>query len=193
MSGPVGPLMMFYNPQGVQVGFIKVNGKLEDVKSGIIAKYSKLYPQYPANFQLLDDRIATYFGREARNAALFGYFTLMAILISCLGLYGLASFIAEQRKKEMGIRKSLGATTTGISALMLRDFAIWISIANVIAIPLAWWYSQDWLSKYSFRTEISWWIFASAVAGSVLIAFATVLFQVLKTAKQNPAVVLKYE
>jgi putative ABC transport system permease protein len=193
MNGPVGPLMMFYNPQNVQVGFIKVNGKIEDVKNAIIAKYAKLYPQYPANFQLLDDRIATYFGREARNAALFGYFTLMAILISCLGLYGLASFIAEQRKKEMGIRKSLGATTSGISALMLKDFAVWILIANVIAIPLAWWYSQDWLSKYTFRTEISWWIFASAMVGSALIAFTTVLVQVLKTAKQNPAVVLKYE
>jgi putative ABC transport system permease protein len=193
MSGPVGPLMLFYDPHDVQFGFIKVNGKLEEVRSGIIAKFSKIYPQYPANFQLLDDQIATYFGREARNAALFGYFTLMAILISCLGLYGLASFITEQRKKEMGIRKSLGATTSGILALMLKDFGIWILIANVIAIPLAWWYCEDWLSKYSFRTEISWWIFASAMVGSVLIAFATVLFQVLKTAKQNPAVVLKYE
>ena len=188
-----GPLMMFYNPQNVQVGFIKVKGNSEEAKSAIIAKYSKLYPQYPPNFQLLDDRIASYFGRESRNAGLFGYFTLMAILISCLGLYGLASFIAEQRKKEMGIRKSLGASTSGISLMMLKDFGLWILIANIIAVPLAWWYTNDWLSQYTFRTDISWWIFASAAIASTSIAFITVLVQVLKTAKQNPAVVLKYE
>lgn len=193
MRGQEGPLMMFYAPQAVNMGFIKVDGNVEPVKKAIIEKYTKLFPQYPPNFQLLEDRIATYFGRESRNAALFGYFSVMAILISCLGLYGLASFIAEQRKKEMGIRKSLGATTSGLSLLMLKDFAIWILIANAIAIPFAWWYSNDWLAKYTFRTEISWWIFAGAVIISACIAVATVIFQVLKTARQNPAMVLKYE
>lgn len=193
MRSQEGPLMMFYAPQALNMGLIKVNGDIETVKKAIIEKYSKLFPQYPPNFQLLEDRIATYFGRESRNASLFGYFTIMAILISCLGLYGLASFIAEQRKKEMGIRKSLGATTSGLSLLMLKDFTIWILIANAIAIPFAWWYSNDWLSKYTFRTELSWWLFGGAVIISALIAVATVLFQVLKTARQNPAMVLKYE
>ncbi len=188
-----GPLMMFYAPQGLNMGFVKVQGDIETVKKAIGDRYTRLFPQYPANFQLLSDRIATYFGRESRNASLFSYFTLMAVLISCLGLYGLASFIAEQRKKEMGIRKSLGATTSGLSILMLKDFAIWIFIANVIAIPFAWWYSNNQLSNYPFRTEISWWIFAAAVIVSACIAFVTVLYHVLKTAKQNPALVLKYE
>ncbi|HEY0744914.1 MAG TPA: ABC transporter permease [Chryseosolibacter sp.] len=187
-----GPLMIFYNPV-TQWGFLKVQGDRETVKNAIIAKYSKLYPQYPPNFQLLEDKIELYHGRVNRMTALFSSFSLMAILISCLGLYGLASFIAEQRKKEMGIRKSLGATTTGLSLLMLKDFAIWILIANAIAIPLAWYYANDMLSTYTFRTEISWWIFIVAMVASTLIALATVLAQVLRTSTQNPAAVLKYE
>lgn len=187
-----GPLMIFYNPAS-QWGFIKVDGDIETVKRAIIAKYTKLFPQYPPNFQLLEDKIAMYHGAVNRMTALFSAFTLMAILISCLGLYGLASFIAEQRKKEMGIRKSLGATTTGLSLLMLKDFAIWILIANIFAIPLSWYYANDMLSKYTFRTEISWWIFAVAILASALIATATVLTQVLRTSRQNPALILKYE
>jgi ABC-type antimicrobial peptide transport system permease subunit len=192
MRNVEGPLMIFSNPAS-QWGFIKVAGDMETVKQAIMAKYTKLFPQYPPNFQLLEDRIALYHGAVNRMTALFSSFTLMAILISCLGLYGLASFIAEQRKKEMGIRKSLGATTTGLALLMLKDFAIWILIANLIAVPLAWYYGNDLLSNYNFRTEISWWIFAVAVLTSAVISTATVLTQVLKTSRQNPALVLKYE
>jgi putative ABC transport system permease protein len=192
MNNIEGPLLIFYN-NATQWGFVKVDGDIETVKNALIAKYSKMFPQYPPNFQLLEDKIELYFGRVNRMATLFTSFTIMAILISCLGLYGLASFIAEQRKKEMGIRKSLGATTTGLSLLMLKDFAIWIVIANAIAIPLAWYYAEDLLSKYAFRTEISWWIFVVAMLVSSVIALATVLAQVLKTSSQNPAMVLKYE
>ncbi len=192
MRNVEGPLMIFYNPASTW-GFVKVSGDIETVKKNIMAKYTKLFPQYPPNFQLLEDKIAMYHGAVNRMTALFSSFTVMAILISCLGLYGLASFIAEQRKKEMGIRKSLGATTTGLSLLMLKDFAIWILIANVIAIPLAFYYSNEMLSKYTFRTEISWWIFAVAMLTSAVVAIATVLTQVLKTSRQNPAMVLKYE
>jgi putative ABC transport system permease protein len=193
MRAVEGPLMMFYGPTNTQWGFIKIDGNVDAVKSDVTKTYARLFPQYPPNFQLLEDRIARYFGRVNKMASLFTYFTLMAVLISCLGLYGLASFIAEQRKKEMGIRKSLGATTTGLSFLMLKDFALWILIANAIAIPLAWYYAEDILSRYPFRTETSWWIFALAMLISTFIALATVLSQVLKTSKQNPALVLKYE
>jgi putative ABC transport system permease protein len=193
MRSEEGPLMMFYSPNGLQYGFVKVNGNPADVKKELEARYSKMFPQYPPNFQLVDDRFQMYFGRESRMAGIFGYFTLLAILISCLGLYGLASFIAEQRRKEMGIRKALGANTSGLSFLMLKDFAVWIVISNVIAIPLAWYYANDMLSKYVFRTEISAWIFIIAAMLSVVIACFTVIFQVTKTAKQNPAMVLKYE
>jgi ABC-type antimicrobial peptide transport system permease subunit len=193
MRSEEGPLMMFYNPKGLQYGFVKVSGNPADAKKQLEERYSKMFPQYPPSFQLVEDRFQLYFGRESRMAGIFGYFTLLAILISCLGLYGLASFIAEQRRKEMGIRKALGANTPGLSMLMLKDFAIWIVISNVIAIPLAWYYAHDMLSKYVFRTDISAWIFAIAALLSAVIACFTVIFQVMRTANQNPAMVLKYE
>jgi putative ABC transport system permease protein len=124
---------------------------------------------------------------------MFGYFTSLAIIISCLGLYGLASFIAEQRKKEIAIRKALGANTTGLSILMLRQFLFWVIVANILAIPLALYYSNSQLSKYAYQTEISIWIFVASALVSILIAAGTVLFQVLKTTSQNPAMILKYE
>jgi putative ABC transport system permease protein len=188
-----GPLMLFYNPSGAQYGFVKVEGDAASVKPALEEKYSKLFPQYPPNFQLLDDRYQSYFGNENRSAQMFGYFTLLAILISCLGLYGLASFVAEQRRKEIAIRKALGAHTAGLSALMLKDFAIWILISNAIAIPLAWYYSNELLSKYIFKTDMSVWIFVAAASASLIIATATVMVQVLRTTSQNPAMVLKYE
>jgi putative ABC transport system permease protein len=188
-----GPLMLFYNPTGAQYGFVRVEGDPAATKTTLDEKYSKLFPQYPPNFQLLEDRYQAYFGTENRNAQMFGYFTLLAILISCLGLYGLASFIAEQRRKEIAIRKALGAHTAGLSVLMLKDFAIWIVISNAIAIPLAWYYSNEQLSKYIFKTEISMWIFGAAALLSLVIATATVMVQVLRTTAQNPAMVLKYE
>jgi putative ABC transport system permease protein len=193
MRAEQSPLMMYYSPEGSQYGFVKVTGNPMEVKKQMDERYKKTFPQFPPNFQLLEDRYNQSFGYENRNAQLFGYFTLLAILISCLGLYGLASFIAEQRRKEMSIRKALGANTTGLSLLMLKDFAIWIVIANVIAIPVAWYYSNKLLSKYVFRTDISLWIFVVAALLSIVIATATVMFQVFKTARQNPATVLKYE
>jgi putative ABC transport system permease protein len=193
MSTEEGPLMMFDSPDAAQIGFVRVNGNPAVAKKQIEDRYTKLFPQYPANFQLLEDRYQQYFGRESRNAGIFGYFTLLAILISCLGLYGLASFVAEQRRKEMGIRKALGANTSGLSLLMMKDFAKWIVIANLIAIPVAWYYSDTMLSQYVFRAQISAWIFAGSALVSALIAGATVVFQVLKTTAQNPASVLKYE
>lgn len=188
-----GPLIIFYNPKGSQFGFVKTNGGAAGVKTLLEQKYSALFPQYPPNFQLLEDRYKGYFGSEDKNAQMFGYFTLLAILISCLGLYGLASFVAEQRRKEIAVRKALGANTTGLSVLMLKQFVIWVLVANAIAIPLAWTYLNSYLDKYTFKTEISVWIFVAAALISMIIATVTVLFQVLKTTSQNPAIVLKYE
>lgn len=193
MRAEEGPLMLFYSPQNTQSGFVKVEGDPLVAKKQLEAVYSKLFPQYPPGFQLLSDRFDQYFDSESRNAGIFGYFTLLAIIISCLGLYGLASFIAEQRRKEMGIRKALGANTPGLSLLMMKDFGKWIVISNVIAIPLAWYYANQALSAYTFRIEISVWIFVTAALASAVIASATVIFQVTKTAAQNPAMVLKYE
>lgn len=193
MRSDVGPLMIYYSPDGGTFGFVRIDGDVEKVKREVENTYARMFPQLPPDFRSYSDHHDNYFGTETQNARIFGYFTLLAILISCLGLYGLASYLAEQRRKEMGIRKALGASTAGLSALMMKDFVIWILIANAIAIPVAWYYSNDLLSKYAFRTEISSWVFIVAIVISIVIAGATVIFQVLRTAGQNPAAVLKYE
>ncbi|HLT73634.1 MAG TPA: FtsX-like permease family protein, partial [Ohtaekwangia sp.] len=189
----MGPLMIFYSPGDGQFGFVKTTGNAEEVKKLVESKYRELFPQLPPDFRNYQAYYDNYFGAETRNARIFGYFTLLAILISCLGLYGLASYIAEQRRKEMGIRKALGASTSGLSILMLKDFAIWILISNLIAVPVAWYYSTELLSRYAFRTTLSPWVFTIAALASIVIAAITVIFQIRKTAAQSPAVVLKYE
>lgn len=193
MRASQAPLIIVYNPSGARYGFVRFHGNPSEVKSALEKSYTKLFPDFPPDFILLDDRYKRYFGSESQNAQLFGYFTILAIIISCLGLYGLATFVAEQRRKEMGIRKALGATTSGLSFLMMRDFAIWILVANVIAVPVAWYFSNQMLSKYVFRTEMSFGVFLAATLASFVIAGGTVIFQVLKGARQNPADVLKYE
>ncbi len=192
MRRETGPLIIYHNTGG-QLGFVKTNGEAGGVKALLEKKYSALFPQYPPNFQLVEDRYRSYFGNEDKNAQMFGYFTLLAILISCLGLYGLASFVAEQRRKEIAIRKALGANTTGLSALMIRQFLIWVAVANALAIPMAWYYLNGYLARYTYKTDISPWVFIAAAGVSLVVAIVTVLFQVLKTTSQNPAVVLKYE
>lgn len=193
MHSQMGPLMIFYSPGDGQFGFVKTTGNAEEVKKLVESKYRELFPQLPPDFRNYQAYYDNYFGAETRNARIFGYFTLLAILISCLGLYGLASYIAEQRRKEMGIRKALGASTSGLSILMLKDFAIWILISNLIAVPVAWYYSTELLSRYAFRTTLSPWVFTIAALASIVIAAITVIFQIRKTAAQSPAVVLKYE
>ncbi len=193
MRSEMGPLMMFYSPENGQFGFVKMSGDADEVKKLVESKYRELFPQLPPDFRSYEAYYNNYFGTETKNARIFGYFTLLAILISCLGLYGLASYIAEQRRKEMGIRKALGANTSGLSMLMLKDFAIWILVSNLIAVQIAWYYSSDLLSRYAFRTSLSPWVFVIAAFVSVFVAAVTVIFQIRKTAAQSPAVVLKYE
>jgi putative ABC transport system permease protein len=188
-----GPLLITYEPTQLNYGFVKFNGSPLAVKEQLEKKYSIMFPNYPSNFNLINDWYERGFTLTASNAKIYSYFTALAVIISCLGLYGLASFIAEQRRKEIGIRKVMGATTQGLTTLLLKDFGRWLLFANAIAIPLAWYYSNQLLEKYTYRTNISVWIFVVAAILSILIAGITVFGQVFRTARQNPADVLKCE
>ena len=117
----------------------------------------------------------------------------MAILISCLGLFGLAAFSAEQRKKEIGVRKVLGASVSGVVALLSKDFLKLVGISILIATPVAWWAMNKWLQAFAYRVEISWWMFALAGCIAVAIALITVSFQAIKAALANPVKSLRTE
>jgi ABC-type antimicrobial peptide transport system permease subunit len=133
------------------------------------------------------------FEQEQRIGKLAGLFTFLTILISCLGLFGLATYMAEARIKEIGVRKVLGATVTDITALLSRDFLKLVGIALLIAIPIAWWATHRWLQGYEYRVDIRWWYFALAGLAALVIALLTVSWQALRAAFSNPVKSLRSE
>ncbi|MGB3588001.1 MAG: FtsX-like permease family protein, partial [Tunicatimonas sp.] len=128
-----------------------------------------------------------------RVGKLSGFFAMIAIFISCLGLFGLASFVAERRTKEIGIRKVLGASVVNLWQLLSKDFLSLILIACLVAIPLAYYFARDWLQNYDYRTDLNWWVFGAAAGGALIITIATVSYQTVKAALANPVKSLRSE
>jgi putative ABC transport system permease protein len=150
-------------------------------------------PAQPFNFQFVDDEYAKKFGNEERIGKLAGFFAGLAIFISCLGLFGMASFMAEQRIKEIGVRKVLGASVASLWGLLSKDFLVLVIIALIIAVPLSFYFMGKWLGNYSYRSDLSWWIFAAACCGAMLITLFTVSYQAIRAAMANPVKSLKSE
>ena len=155
--------------------------------------FTKIIPSAPFEYKFVDDEFARKFDSEERVGKLASFFAILAILISCLGLFGLASFMAEKRAKEIGIRKVLGASILNLWRLLSKDFVVLVIISCFIAIPIAYYFLNGWLNKYTYHTEISWWIFALAGLGALLITLLTVSYQAIKAATLNPVDVLKNE
>jgi putative ABC transport system permease protein len=155
--------------------------------------FKRYNPASPFLYHFVSDDYATKFADEVRTGQLAAVFTALAIFISCLGLFGLASFVAEQRTKEIGVRKVLGAGLLTLWGLLSKDFLRLTLISMLISIPLAWWGMTNWLSNYHYQAPLSWWIFASACAGLLLITLITVSFQSLKAALMNPVKSLRSE
>lgn len=164
---------------------------------GAISRFEEIYdgfdPVKSFDFFFIDDAYNALFHAETRTAALFNLFTILAILIACLGLFGLSAFLAERRTKEIGIRKVFGATVTNIVALLSKDFLYLVSIALIIALPLAWYFMSQWLEDFAFRIELEWWLFVLAAVLALGIAFLTVSFQSIKAALANPVKSLRNE
>lgn len=155
--------------------------------------YKKNFPDLPFEYKFVDEEFAAKFSSEERVGKLAGVFTGLAILISCLGLFGLASFMAEQRTKEIGVRKVLGASVTSLWRLLSKDFVGLVLIALLIASPLAWYFMDSWLQKYTYRTGLAWWVFVLAGIGAITITLLTVSFQAIKAALMNPVKSLRSE
>ncbi|GAA4446852.1 ABC transporter permease [Nibrella saemangeumensis] len=155
--------------------------------------FKKYNPAVPFEYKFVDDEYASKFGQEERISKLASFFAILAIFISCLGLFGLASFVAEQRTKEIGVRKVLGASVANLWQLLSKDFVVLVLISLVIASPIAYYLLSNWLENYSYRTDIPWWVFAVAGSGAVLITLLTVSFQALKAALIDPVKSLRTE
>lgn len=155
--------------------------------------FNKTFPDFVYEYRFLDEKIGSFYKQENQLARLYQIFAAIAIFLSCLGLYGLASFMAVQRIKEVGIRKVLGATTGNIVYLFSKEFIILITIAFAIAAPIAWYYMHQWLQAYVYRIDISWWLFVTGGFASILIALLTVSFQAVKAAIASPVKSLRSE
>ena len=150
-------------------------------------------PSYPFDYRFVDDQFSGMMQNELLMGKLSRAFAMLAILISCLGLFGLAAYTAERRTKEIGIRKVLGGSIAGISALLSGEFLQLVAISCVIAFPLAWLAMQQWLQGYQYRVEIQWWVFILAGIAAISISLLTVSFQAVRAAMMNPVKALRTE
>jgi ABC-type antimicrobial peptide transport system permease subunit len=178
-----------YSQAGIKLETKNISGTLQSVK----AIWEQTFPNFVYEYRFLDNKIASFYKQENQLSQLYKIFAAIAIFLSCLGLYGLASFMAVQRVKEVGIRKVFGATAGSIVYLFSKEFIMLIAIAFAIATPIAWYYMHQWLQDYVYRISISWWLFAAGGLAAIFIALATISFQAIKAAIANPLKSLRSE
>ena len=189
------PVMMFAFPKYHRKTGIKIsaNSDVPAVLTAIKSAWEKTHPDKIYDYQFLDERIQHNYETESQLYALFKLFAGLAMLISCLGLWGLATFTAHQRTKEIGIRKVLGASTTNLLGLLSKDFLLLVLIALIIAAPIAWYGMNQWLQNFAYRIDIQWWVFMLAGIVAVMIALLTIGTQSLRAALSNPVESLRQE
>ncbi len=188
MYGSAEPVLFFNNP--VYANYMYVKGKsgvaMTEILSTMEEVMKKYNPAFPFEYEFVDDTFNAMFRSEKLMGNLSKIFAVLAVIISCLGLFGLSIFTAEQRRKEIGVRKVLGASVSGIVNLLSKDFLKLVFISILIAIPLAWYAMQNWLESFAYRIEINWLVFVIAGSISICIALLTVSFQAFKAARANP-------
>jgi ABC-type antimicrobial peptide transport system permease subunit len=193
LHNPITPMIIRCRPKNTFLFYLKtMPGKTMDV----IAHMKKVHKQFsglPMEYHFLDEAIEKGYKDEQKVQQLAGIFAALAIIISCLGLFGLAMFTALQRIKEIAVRKVLGANIAGLFQLLSRDFVKLVGVALLIAIPLSWYLMNDWIEGFAFHIDIQWWMFAVAGVILFIIALLTVSYQTLQVATTNPAKSLRTE
>jgi ABC-type antimicrobial peptide transport system permease subunit len=192
---PTKPMLIYGPKAWFNVIQVKMNRDRSTASNlafieAVIKKYD---PAYLFNYQFVDTDYAAKFEDEQRTGTLAGLFAALTIFISCLGLFGLATYMAEARIKEIGVRKVLGASVSNITILLSKDFVVLVTISILIASPIAWLAMYKWLQSYSYRVGISWMVFVAAGLLAIIIALATVSFQAVKASVANPVKSLRTE
>ena len=198
MQSPYEPVfrsVFVLDPGAQPVVDVRVNPAISagEAIGKIQAVFKKYNPEQPFDYKFTDEQYAQKFGEEERIGKLANFFAILAIFISCLGLSGMASYMAEQRNKEIGVRKVLGASVFGLWRLMCKDFVVLVAIALLIATPVAWYFMHNWLQSYQYRTGIPWSTLVLTGAGAIVITLLTVSYQSIKAALANPVTSLKSE
>ena len=190
----IEPLMMFYQPGANRTVALRVEAaQMEATLEQIEAVWGKINPQDPFEYQFFDEEFAQQFTQEQNFARLAVTFTWLAIFIACLGLLGLSAFAAEQRTKEIGIRKILGASIPQLMTLLSRELALIVGMAALLALPVAAYLMEDWLSGYAYRIDLPWWVFGLALFGALAIALLTNAYHALQISRRNPVRALRQE
>jgi predicted permease len=196
-QSPYAPLepSVFFCSGWLQALTIRISGKLPvnkalDAIAGVVKKYD---PETPFDYRFVDEEYAKKFTAEEKIGNLAGFFAIFTIFISCLGLFGLASYVAEQRTKEIGLRKVLGASVFSVWQLLSKEFMMLTLVSFVIATPVAAYFMSNWLHNYSYRVELTWWMFAVAAGGALLITLLTISYQAIKAGLANPVKSLRTE
>ncbi len=194
MHNEIIPIITYIQPIQANTVSIRVAaGQIREALTDVEAVWKRFNPTYPFQYDFLDDRIGEQYRNEERMMQMFGYFSLFAIVIACLGLFGLASFMAEKRTKEIGIRKVLGASLANIMVLLSREFTLLVMIGNIIAWPLAYFAMNVWLNNFAYKTGIGWVVFAVAGFLTVTISLVTVSYQAIRAGLTDPAIAIRYE
>ena len=190
---PVQPLIIRNNFAGGYFVIRTEAGNIQKTIADIKKVFGSVYYSYPFSYGFVNEDLSKLYLSEQQMGKLFNLFSVLSIIISCLGLFGLATFATQKRTKEIGVRKVLGASETVIVAMLSKDFIKLVGIALVIAFPIAWWIMGRWLESYTYRIGIGWWMFAVAGALAILIAFITISYQSIKAAITNPVKSLRSE
>ncbi len=190
----VTPVILTYGEDwgalGIKVKTANIPALVDQVKN----KWKQFAPDQQFDYSFMDDDFDATYRAEQRVGTIFITFTSLAIVIACLGLFGLAAYAAEQRTKEIGIRKVLGANVSTIVSMLSKDFILLVLLSIAIASPFAWWAMQGWfLQGFAYRQNIQWWVFAFAGLTAIIIAFITISFQAIRAALANPVKSLKSE
>jgi len=198
MSSPYNPVSptvfrMITGPGGIITLRLSPRMPPNEAVDKIQSIFKQYAPENPFTYHFADSEYAKKFADEERTGKLAGFFTILAIFISCMGLFGMASFMAEQRVKEIGVRKVLGASVASLWGLMSKEFVVLVGIALLIAMPSGYFFMAGWLLKYNYHAGLSWWIFAATAVGAMAITLFTVSFQALKAAIANPVSSLRSE
>ncbi len=190
----IEPLVLRIDPSWDRYVFVKfMSEQTKEAIASIQRVYNSFNPDFPLEYAFLDEAVERLYHSEQKTKTIFNYFTLIAIFISCLGLYGLAAYMAQQKTKEIGIRKVLGASIIHIMTNLSKEFIILVCLANAIAWPLAYYSMNKWLKNFAYRIDLSVWIFILSGLVAFCIALLTVSYQSVKAATANPVDSLRYE
>lgn len=194
MRDKIEPMVFLINPRWNRYLFLRVMpGKIPDAIGVLEKNWDRIHPGSPFRFFFLDERINGLYRSERQMGKVIGYFTLIAVIISCMGLFGMASFMLERRVKEIGIRKVLGSSVPGIVGLFSREIIRWVVISNIVAFPAAYLFLKGWLSHFAYRIPIDGGIFLLAGVLSLVIALGTVSYQTIRASVTNPVEAIRYE